>query len=150
MSHRKIPLSFIALVSSFVACGLDPSLAITPLAAQLANNQAATQQDTPPTTNTVYKIGQGVSAPKLTNSVEPMLSEAARHSTASATVWVNCYVETDGSTSNVRVINVTDSHGVTLTGPNLNNPIYIEFEQSAVKRSEEVQIQTGKEKWQPG
>jgi Gram-negative bacterial TonB protein C-terminal len=60
------------------------------------------------------------------------LSEAARNSKASATVWVNCYVETDGSTSTVRVINVTDNNGLTMTGPNLNNPIYKELEQSAV------------------
>jgi protein TonB len=132
MSHRKIPLSFIALAGSFVACGLDPSFAITPLAAQVANNPASTQQNTLPTTNNVYKIGQGVSAPKLTNSIEPTLSEAARNSKASAIVWVNCYVETDGSTSSARVINVTDNNGLKLTGPNLNSPIYKELEQSAV------------------
>jgi hypothetical protein len=148
MSRRKIPLSFIALASS-LAYGLDPSIAITPLAAQVANNQSSTQQNTLPPTNDVYKIGQGVSAPKLINSVEPMLSEAARHTLLAATVWVNCYVETDGSTSSARAINITNSHGLTLTGSDLNNPIYKEFEQSAVNAVMKYKFKPAKKNGNP-
>jgi outer membrane biosynthesis protein TonB len=49
----------------------------------------------------VSKAGKDVSAPILIHSVEPKTPEVARKANLFGIVVVNCYIESDGTTSNV-------------------------------------------------
>jgi protein TonB len=57
----------------------------------------------------IVRADQNISAPVLIHSVKPRYPKAAQKSSSPETVIVNCYIERDGTTSNVHAVQVTDS-----------------------------------------
>jgi TonB family protein len=110
MSRRSLCWSvivagfFIILFTSSSLAQSEP-LQETPSAAKPANVDAGKLE--------VYKPGKdGVSTPVLVYSEDPKIPKAARKASLFGTVVVKCYVEPDGTTSNVHVVQtVMDEHG---------------------------------------
>jgi len=77
MSPRKSQslVAGIALLMTFVGV---PILAFAQSTGKLADNSVSTQRDPLGGTNEVYKIGNGVSAPKLIHVVDPKLPKAVK------------------------------------------------------------------------
>ena len=55
----------------------------------------------------VAKVGKGVSTPILIHWVEPKIPQIAQKTDLFGTVLVNCYIEPDGTTSNVHAVRIT-------------------------------------------
>ena len=56
----------------------------------------------------VYTVGDGVSAPVVVKRVAPQYTPDAMRAKVEGTVGLECVVETDGSTSGIRVIKALD------------------------------------------
>jgi TonB family protein len=54
----------------------------------------------------VSKAGKDVSAPILVHSVEPKIPQIAHKANLFGTVLVNCYIEPNGTTSNVHIVRI--------------------------------------------
>ena len=57
---------------------------------------------------TVYKPGNGVSAPVLVKEVKPQYTAEAMRAKIEGTVGIECVVETDGGTSDIKVVKPLD------------------------------------------
>jgi TonB family protein len=114
-------------MGSLVVFLLLPSLAQPE---SLQENPAATAPPTASQSQTleVAKVGKDVSSPVLTHSTEPKIPKAAHKAKLDGFVIVNCYVEPDGTTSNV--------HATRTIIKGANSPA----DQQAVKELEESAI----------
>jgi hypothetical protein len=143
MGPRKSQLSVagIALLMAFVGVPLPASPQSTD---QHTDTSGSIQQDPAGGTNEVFKIGNDVSAPKLTHVTEPKLSKAAKKSDEIQTTWVKLKldVETDGSASNISVVGIFNKSGV-ITDPD-SNPILKELEDDAVEAAKLYKFEPGK------
>jgi hypothetical protein len=86
---------------------------------QAVSVEPTPQQDAAPDANGIYKIGGAVSAPIVTNQVEPEMPEQARIAKMGAKVLVNLDVDASGNPANVhaeRVI-LVNSNGNASSGP---------------------------------
>jgi hypothetical protein len=121
-----------------------PLLASAPSTGQLTDNSVSTQRGPVVGTNEVYKIGNGVSAPKLIHVAEPKLSNTAKKSNEIQTTWVKLKidVETDGNVSNISVVGVFNKSGV-ITDTD-SNPILKELEDDAVEAAKQYKFEPGK------
>ncbi|MBB5344257.1 energy transducer TonB [Tunturibacter empetritectus] len=101
MNHPLMPQP-LRNISSLVVFLLLPALARPET---LQDNPTATAPLTGSQSQTleVAKVGKDVSSPILTHSTEPKIPKAAHKAKLDGFVIVNCYVEPDGTTSNVHV-----------------------------------------------
>jgi TonB family protein len=98
---------------SLLIVGLSTSLFV-PVRAHSKSLQTATilpgptGMSTPPRAD-IVPPDKNMSAPIVIHSVKPRWPKAAQKSSSPATVIVNCYIERDGTTSNVHAVRVTVS-----------------------------------------
>jgi protein TonB len=85
-----------------------------PMVAQGGGGAAPAQQSPDAAANGVYKVGGDVSAPVLIYTVEPKMSEEARHAHVKGNVWVKINVDKNGNPTHVRVIRGIGPNGVGL------------------------------------
>jgi periplasmic protein TonB len=81
-------LASFAMTSQMVAQGAGTALGKTPYTGP----------------NTVYRVADDVSVPRLIHSVEPEYTEAARNAKISGTVLVNLIVEPNGNPTHIRIV----------------------------------------------
>jgi TonB family protein len=105
MERRHLVLRSIMIAGFFTVLSFSSSMA-QPELLQETPPATATQPTTEAGKPDVSKAGKDVSAPILIHSVEPKTPEVARKANLLGTVVVNCYIEPDGTTSNVHVIRV--------------------------------------------
>jgi TonB family protein len=96
-AYRCFAVFFAALVP-FAAFALT-----SPVMAQDGNGSASAQQSAYPAAHGVYKVGGDVSAPVLIHSVEPQYPDKADETTATGTVQVTIWVDSNGNPTHVRV-----------------------------------------------
>ena len=99
---------------SLLIVGLFTSLFFLPVRAHSKVLQTASILPRPtgmPTSERadIVRADKNISAPILIHSVKPRWPKAAQKSSSPETVIVNCYIERDGTTSNVHAVPVTDS-----------------------------------------
>jgi protein TonB len=100
---------FHAALVAFTSCVLS-----LPMVAQDGSGSATPQQGAEAGPNTVYKVGGDVSAPVLIYSVEPKMSEEARHAHVKGNVWVKINIDKNGNPTHLRVIQGIGPNGVGL------------------------------------
>jgi len=93
----------------------------------------------------VYKAAKDVSAPILIHSVEPRLSKAARKAKVRAIVTVNCYIEPDGTTSNVHAVQTL----LDKDAGAINEPVTKELEDAAVDAVKHYKLKPSKKDGKP-
>ncbi|MGB7217221.1 MAG: energy transducer TonB [Vicinamibacterales bacterium] len=87
---------------------VDPGGAATGDAAPAAS--AATPKLVPtPDANGVYRLGDGVWAPRIVRTVKPQYTAAAIRAKLEGTVALECVVKKDGTVGNVRVVRSLDA-----------------------------------------
>jgi protein TonB len=84
------------------------------MVAQDGSGSATAQQGPEAGPNTVYKVGGDVSAPVLIYSVEPKMSEEARHAHVKGNVGVKSNIDKNGNPTHVRVVHGIGPNGVGL------------------------------------
>ena len=99
---------------SLLIVGLFTSLFFLPVRAHSKLLQTAAILPRPtgmptPERADIVRADKNMSAPILIHSVKPHWPKAAQKSNSPETVIVNCYIERDGTTSNVHAVPVTDS-----------------------------------------
>jgi hypothetical protein len=108
---RVLHALFIAIVASSVC-----SSAIHPLVAQTADS--ASSQSGPTVANErVYRLGPDISAPVLLPSTSQNHPATSQGGKKAGSALVEFYVEKDGSTSNIRVLNLYNKEGKSLSNP---------------------------------
>jgi outer membrane biosynthesis protein TonB len=107
MSRRAVWIHF-AIVAAFLAAfSIVPSLAQTASAPEDRRVVTTAPQTAETGKKEVTESGKDVSAPILVHWVEPVFSDTAQKTHLNAIVLVNCYVEPDGTTSNVHAVRIT-------------------------------------------
>jgi TonB family protein len=124
LNHRFMPRSLRSIVS-LAAFSLLPFLV-------LAQSESS-QENVPAIASKtdgieVAKVGKDVSPPVLIHSSEPKLPKEARKAKLGGQVILKCYVEPDGTTSNVHI---TDSKIQGANGP-VDESIVKKLEDSAI------------------
>jgi TonB family protein len=99
---------------SLLIVGLFTSLFFLPVRAHSKLLQTAAILPRPtgmptPERADIVRADKNMSAPILIHSVKPHWPKAAQKSNSPETVIVNCYIERDGTTSNVHAVPVPDS-----------------------------------------
>ncbi len=92
------------------------SSAIYPLAAQTADNSSS-QSSSTVANERVYRLGPDISAPVLLPSASPDHSVTSQSGKKTGSALVEFYVEKDGSTSNIRVLDLYNKYGKSLSNP---------------------------------
>jgi TonB family protein len=122
MKHRYLARRSFRLIGCLAAFSLLPSLA-----------QSESSQENPPAIVSkadgieVTKPGEDVSPPFLIHSSQPKLPKEARKTKLGGQVTVNCYIEPDGTTSNIHITGNTIQRE---NGP-VDEPIMKKLEDSA-------------------
>jgi Gram-negative bacterial TonB protein C-terminal len=97
-----------AIVAGFLAAfSVVPSRAQTASAPEDSRVVTTAPQTAETGKKEVVKGGKDVSAPILVHAVEPIYSDTAQKTHLNAIVIVNCYIEPDGTTSNVHAVRIT-------------------------------------------
>jgi hypothetical protein len=126
-------------------------VALTQQTGQLKDNSAPIQPDSTASANVeankpeVYKAGKDISAPILIHSVAPKVSKAASKANLRAIVYVNCYIEPDGTTSNVHAAQTM----LDINAGPINEPVTKELEDAAVDAVKHYKFKPSKKDGKP-
>jgi hypothetical protein len=126
--------------------GLFTSLFVPPLLAHSELLQTTPIEKWPPGVpaplrTDIVRSDKNMSAPILIHSIEPRWPAAAPKPSSPVTVFVNCYVERDGTTSNVHAVRVT------VSSENDINYAAKSMEDSAVETVKHYKFKPAKKRW---
>jgi hypothetical protein len=140
MNFPYLPWRFVMiaglLISSFSSSAQSSLVQETPTASQSAVEADKLE---------VYKAGKDISAPILIHSVDPKVSKVARRANLRAIVYVNCYIEPDGTTSNVHAAQTM----LDINAGPINEPVTKELEDAAVDAVKHYKFKPSKKDGKP-
>jgi hypothetical protein len=140
MNCSYLPWRFVMiaglLISSFSSSAQSSLVQETPTASQSAVEADKLE---------VYKAGKDISAPILIHSVDPKVSKVARRANLRAIVYVNCYIEPDGTTSNVHAAQTM----LDINAGPINEPVTKELEDAAVDAVKHYKFKPSKKDEKP-
>jgi hypothetical protein len=150
MRPRDFKTSSLAAVALLMTWGATLLVCHAQQTSPIKADSAPTQSNPVAGEEPIYKIGTGISPPKLVHSEEPKLSKAIRKSKESETTWirVKLCVEANGTPSNITVVGVVDKAGAPIADTD-SDPIYGELKEGAMEAAKRYRFEPGKKSGTP-